>query len=190
MTGDRDDLGRAALVVIDVERGFDEPAWGRRDNPACEANVGRLIGAWRERGGPVVFVRHLSDTPGSPLTGEGAEFKDEVTGEPDLLVTKSVHSAFYGRPDLHAWLQEREVGTVAVCGITTDHCCETTARMAGDLGYRVLFVRDATHTFDRVAPDGTVVPAEQVSLATAASLHGEFAEVVATDDLAPRPAAV
>lgn len=180
------DPGRAALVVIDVERGFDEAVWGRRDNPACEENVARLLAGWRAAGGAVVFVRHVSSSPSSPLRGDGAEFKDAVTGEPDLLVTKSVHSAFYGDPDLHAWLRERGIDTVAVCGITTDHCCETTARMAGDLGYRVLFVRDATHTFDRVAPDGTPVPAEQVSLATAASLHGEFAEVVATDDLVPR----
>ena len=42
---------------------------------------------------------------------------------------------------------------------------------------------DATHTFDRVAPDGTVVPAELLARVTAANLHGEFATVVSTDDV-------
>jgi nicotinamidase-related amidase len=179
------DLDNSALVVVDVQRGFDDPSWGRRDNPACEANIARLIEEWRRHDRPVVYVRHVSQQPSSPLNGDGAAFKDALAGEPDLLVTKSVHSAFYGDPDLHRWLLDRGIGTVAVCGITTTHCCETTARMASDLGYRVLFVRDATHAFDLRAPDGTVVPAEQLSLATAANLHAEFADVVTAADLTP-----
>ena len=41
---------------------------------------------------------------------------------------------------------------MTVCGITTNHYCETTARMAGNLGYDPAFVLDATRTFDRVGP--------------------------------------
>jgi len=175
----------SALIVVDVQRGFDDPAWGPRDNPDCEANVGRLLAAWRERGHPVVFVRHDSTEDGSPLAPEqpGNEFKDVIEGEPDLLVAKSVNSAFYGDPDLHAWLREREIGALAICGITTNHCCETTARMAGNLGYDVSFCLDATCTFDRAGPDGVVIPAAELSRATAASLHGEFATVLGTDEL-------
>jgi nicotinamidase-related amidase len=80
-----------ALVVVDVQLGFADPSWGPRDDPACEANVGRLLGTWRERGDPVVFVRHDSVVPGSPLAPgtPGNAFHPVVTGEPDLLVTKS-----------------------------------------------------------------------------------------------------
>ena len=178
-------MDRAALIVVDVQRAFDDPVWGPRDNPDCEANVGRLLAAWRERGWPVVFVRHDSVEPGSTLTPgtPGNEFKDVITGEPDLLVTKQVNSAFYGDPDLGAWLRERDIGAVAICGITTNHCCETTARMAGNLGYEVHFCLDATHTFDRAGPDGVVIPAAEFSRATAASLHGEFATVVRTAEV-------
>ena len=180
------DLTQTALVVVDVQGGFDDAEfWGERDNPACEANVGRLIEAWRAARRPLVFVRHDSIEPGSPLQsgGPGNAFKDVLTGEPDLLVSKTVSSAFYGSPDLHAWLQERGIPAIAVCGITTDHCVETTARMGGNLGYDVLFVLDATHTFDRVGPDGGTVTAPELARATAASLHGEFATVVRTDDI-------
>jgi hypothetical protein len=44
-------------------------------------------------------------------------------------------------------------------------------------------VLDATHTFDRTGPDGEVIAAEELARVTAANLHGEFATVVATEDL-------
>ena len=102
---------------------------------------------------------------------------------PDLLVSKTVHSAFYGDPDLDAWLRERDLEGIVVCGITTNHCCETTARVGGNLGYRVLFALDATYTFDRLGPDGAVVPADTLARVTAANLHGEFATVVSTGEV-------
>ena len=175
-----------ALIVVDVQQAFDDvDYWGRRDNPACEANVARLIEAWRAEGRPLVFVRHDSDEAVSPLRPDepGNAFKPEVSGEPDLLVTKQVNSAFYGSPDLDAWLRERGISSFALCGITTNHCVETTARMGGNLGYDVLFVLDACATFDREGPDGDVVTAAELTRATAASLHDEFATVVSTRDL-------
>ena len=57
--------------------------------------------------------------------------------------------------------------------------------MAADLGYEVLFVLDATHTFDRTGPDGGVLSADELARATATSLHGECATVVVTRDLLP-----
>ena len=171
------DLSSTALVVVDVQKAFDDAAyWGRRNNPACEANVAALIAAWRAAGNRIVFVRHEFAT-------HGWELKDVVTGEPDVLVTKTVNSAFYGSPDLDSWLRSRGLDAIALCGITTDHCVETTARMGGNLGYDVLFVLDATHTFDRTGPDGTVMTADELARATATSLHGEFATVVSTRDV-------
>ena len=177
-----DDPDRCALVVIDVQEGFDDPSWGRRSNPDCEANVAALIGEWRAAARPLVYVRHDSREPGSPLRPgtPGNSLKPVVDGEPDLFVTKEVNSAFYGDPPLDDWLRGRGIDSIAVCGITTNHCCETTARMAGNLGYRVLFVGDATATFDRRALDGGVIPAEEIQRVTEANLNEEFAEVVST----------
>lgn len=177
---------RAALIVVDVQKAFDDEAWwGRRNNPDCEANVGALIKRWRELGRPLVFVQHDSDNAASPLhpLNPGNAVKDVVGGSPDLLVRKSVNSSFHGSPDLHVWLAGESITQIAICGITTNHCCETTARVGGNLGYDVAFVLDATHTFDRNAPDGSLVDADLLARITATNLHGEFATVVTTADL-------
>ncbi|MEV0400459.1 cysteine hydrolase family protein [Actinoallomurus sp. NPDC050550] len=181
-----------ALIVIDVQKGFEDEYWGRRDNPAAEENIVALIRAWRSAGRPIVLVRHDSRPgSGSPLAAgsPGNELKDvvlEALGDtrPDLFVTKNVNSAFYGKPDLDGWLHERGIGQLVIAGIQTNMCNETTARMGGNLGYDVLYPIDAMHTFDAVGPDGETVTAEELTRATAASLHhGRFAQVVRTVDL-------
>jgi len=179
---------RSALVVVDVQEGFNDPSWGQRNNPACEANIAALLAAWRRTGEPIVFVRHDSQSAGSPLlTGQpGNDLQPLLTGDPDLLVTKSVNSAFHGSPDLHAWLVAQGLNRIVVCGITTNHCCETTARVGGNLGLDVTFVIDATYTFDRTGPDGVTIDADTLSRVTATNLHDEFADVVSTDDVLER----
>jgi nicotinamidase-related amidase len=181
-------LDRFALLVIDVQRAFDDdPAhWGGgRNNPGCEANIAALVARWRAAKRAVVFVRHDSVTPGSPLRPglPGNAFKDLVSGDPDLLVIKHVNSAFIGEPDLAGWLRQRGLQGIVVTGITTNHCCETTARMGANLGFDVLFALDATHTFDRKALDGGTIRADDVARVTAANLNEEFARVVKTSDL-------
>lgn len=173
---------KRALIVIDVQKGFDVYSeTGERNNPDCEANVARLIEAWRSASLPIVFVRHDSVMPQSVLRpGQpGNDFKDIITGTPDLLVTKSVNSAFYGSPDLDAWLKANQIDKLAICGIQTNMCCETTARMGGNMGYDVWFVLDATHTFAREV-GGLKLSAVQLAAATAVNLDGEFARVLDT----------
>ncbi|MEU9866109.1 cysteine hydrolase family protein [Streptomyces sp. NPDC047971] len=183
----------AALVVVDVQKGFEEEFWGRRNNPAAEENIAALIDMWQETGRPVVFVRH--DSPAgsrSPLrVGHGGnDFKDFVeerrgkgSGR-ELLVTKGVNSAFYGEPSLDLWLKGEGIAQIVIVGIQTNMCNETTARMGGNLGYDVVFPLDAMHTFDLAGPFGWAATAEELTRATAVSLHGgEFARVVSTEDV-------
>ena len=184
----RHDLDRTALLVVDVQKGLEDPTLGPRNNPDCEDNIGRLIAAWRQASRPIVFVRHDSVRSDSPLRpGQpGNDLKDVVSGTPDLLVTKHVNSAFFGEPDLHDWLQNREITGVAVAGIQTNYCVEATARNASDLGYDTLFVLDATHTFDLAGHGGGIIPADEVARMTASNLQDEFADVVTTADLISR----
>ncbi|MFI5943773.1 cysteine hydrolase family protein [Streptomyces uncialis] len=183
----------AALLVIDVQKAFEDlDFWGPRNNPAADSHIAALIDAWQATARPVVWTRHDSVQPGSPLRkgDEGNDFKgyvEERRGKgaaAELLVTKTVNSAFYGSPDLDAWLRASGVGQLVVTGIQTNMCAETTARMGGNLGYDVLFVLDATHTFDLEGPFGWRLPADELARATAVSLHGGgFAQVVRTAEV-------
>ncbi|MGY4388574.1 nicotinamidase-related amidase [Streptomyces sp. TE12347] len=66
-------------------------------------------------------------------------------------------------------------------GIQTNMCVETTARMAGNLGYDVLVPLDATHTFDLAGPEGLALTADELARATAVNLQGGgFARVTTT----------
>ncbi|MFJ5709780.1 cysteine hydrolase family protein [Streptomyces sp. NPDC093105] len=182
----------AALIVVDVQKGFEYEFWGRRDNPEAETNMTALIDRWQETGRPVVFVRHDSVQEGSPLAPgtAGNAFKDFVEERrgrgagPEVLVTKTVNSAFYGEPDLDAWLRGAGIEQLVIVGIQTNMCNETTARMGGNLGYDVVFPLDAMHTFDLAGPFGWTRTAEELTRATAVSLHGgRFARVVTTEDV-------
>ncbi|GAA3574390.1 cysteine hydrolase family protein [Amycolatopsis ultiminotia] len=174
-----------ALLLIDVQRGFDDAAfWGPRNNPAAEANIKALLGAWQARRDPIVLVHHDSAEPDSPLRpGQaGNDFTAELDGaRADLVFGKRVNSAFLGDVDLDAWFKRRGIGSFVLAGIQTNFCCETTARMGGNLGYDVTFALDATFTFELAGPDGTVLSADELSRATATNLHGGgFATVTST----------
>ena len=173
------------LVLIDVQEGFENPKWGSRNNPNAEANMHRLLEAWRAANLPVVHIRHASRSAESPLAPNqpGFEFKQEVAplpGEP--IIVKDVNSAFIGT-NLEAWLRERGLGSLVLAGLTTNHCVSTTARMAGNLGFDTWVVADGTATFDRTDHTGRTFSAQELHDAALASLHGEFATVTTTDEL-------
>ena len=179
---------KPTLVVVDVQKAFDDPAWGTRNNPDAEANVARLLAAWRAAKASVIHVRHRDAGPewhffeGDP----GFEFKPDampVGDEP--VLTKGVNSAFIGT-DLEDRLRAAGATTVVIAGLTTDHCCSTTARMSGNLGFETWFVGDACATFDREGPDGELFPADLMHRTALASLHDEFADVVSTDEAIAR----
>jgi nicotinamidase-related amidase len=175
----------AALLLIDVQQGLDEPRWGARNNPEAEQRIADLLAAWRAAGRPVIHVQHLSLEPHSPLRAElpGHHFKTEalpLAGEP--VFQKHVNSAFIGT-DLEAHLHRRGITDLVVAGLTTDHCVSTTVRMAGNLGFTVTLVGDATATFERRGPDGTLYSADLMHRAALASLHDEFATVRTTREV-------
>lgn len=175
----------ATLIVIDVQKGFDDPRWGRRNNPHAESNIKTILEAWRTRRMPIIHTQHCSRESGSPLRPGvvGNEIKEVVSplqGEP--VLTKNVNSAFIGT-DLESRLRTDVVDSVILVGITTDHCVSTTARMAANLGFTTYVISDATATFDRTGPDGRQYSAEEIHAINLASLHGEFATVLDTETL-------
>jgi nicotinamidase-related amidase len=183
----------AALILIDIQTGFDAPVWGARNNPDAEARAGALLAHWRGTGAPVVHIRHVSRQPGSPL-GPGAGgtgFKPEVAPLPgETVFDKSVNSAFIGT-GLEAHLRASGVRDLVICGLTTPHCVSTTVRMAANLGFRVRLAHDACAAFARNADSGWrpgLAPAtpEAIHEAAISHLHGEFAQAVAVAELLGR----
>jgi nicotinamidase-related amidase len=177
---------RTALIVIDVQRAFDqwEAAGRRRNNPSALARIVDLLGACRSRRTPIFHIRHEGTRPGSSFLpgGTGYPVRDEareIEGEP--VIVKRVNSAFIGT-DLESRLRQAGIERLVICGATTNHCVETTTRMAGNLGFDARLVRDATWTFDRAGPDGEMHTAEEIHAMTLANLNGEFARIVTASD--------
>ena len=136
----------AALLVIDVQQGLDDPALGQRNNPDAEANMALLLQAWRRHGWPVIHVHHDSVEPDSPLRPglPGNAVKPEVQPLPgETCFRKTVNSAFIGT-GLEQYLREQGIASLVIVGLTTDHCVSASASMASDLGYGVTVVADAT----------------------------------------------
>ena len=175
----------ATLIVIDVQKAFDDPRWGRRNNPQAESNINQLLEAWRRARMPVIHTQHCSPVPDSPLRpgAPGNEIKENATPLPtEPVLKKNVNSAFIGT-DLESRLRSDQVKTVVLVGLTTDHCVSTTARMAANLGFDTYVVSDATATFDRTGPDGRKYNADEIHATNLASLHKEFATIVDTKTL-------
>jgi len=175
----------AVLIPIDLQQAFDDPAWGRRNNPGLEAEGLRLLAAWRHAGRRVVTVKHNSSEPGSTLRPgqSGNAFKpgfEPQAGE--TLIEKTVNAAFIGTA-LEADLRAQGIDQILVFGLTTDMCVSTTARVGANLGFEVMVVGDACATFDQQAPDGEAMSAELLHWAHLTTLNTEFARVVKTDEV-------
>lgn len=178
-------LVNAALLIIDVQQGFDDPVWGKRNNPQAETNIVRLLKTWRAQQRPIFHIQHRSLLENSPLhiTHPGCALKVQVQPQAnEKLITKRVNSAFIGTP-LETLLRQGHITTLVATGLTTNHCVETTVRMAGNLGFLTYMVSDATATFDRVGPDGKHYSAEEIHAMSLANMHDEFAQVVTTNQI-------
>ncbi len=184
---------QTVLIIVDVQKAFDEweAAGRRRNNPDALDRIADILADFRAKRAPVVHMRHASRNPASRFQADlpGFAVKDEVreqSGEPVLV--KHVNSSFIGT-DLEARLRRDNIDTVVIVGATTNYCVETTARMAGNLGFKAKLVRDATWAYDCKGVDGEHFSAEQVHAMTLANLQGEFAEIVLAADVMRRLAA-
>lgn len=175
----------SALIIIDMQQGMRDPAAGERNNPDAEANMQRLLAAWRKADWPIVHVRHASRTPGSPFwPGQpGAEFQPEfMPAAGEHVVEKKVPDAFV-RTGLERWLRVRGLRRVVVAGVSTANSVESTVRAAGNLGFDTIVVSDACFTFAKTDHGGVPRSADEVHAMSLANLEGEYATVMSTAQL-------
>jgi nicotinamidase-related amidase len=190
-------LSESALLVVDAQDSFKvDPKWERRNNRNFERNVSALIDAYRAAGRPVIFFLHTDSDPGFERDSVHLRLMDFITvreGEPVIL--KDTRNTFTGTT-LQAQLLALGVRRLAITGIQMEQCCETTARVASDLGYRTVFVTDATSTNPiehRDAPPGRelaeiladprTLGTREIIERTEYALSGRFATVTGVDAL-------
>jgi nicotinamidase-related amidase len=182
-----------ALLVIDVQESFRErDTWAAVSNPDIVDDVDALVRAARARGDLVVWVLHSEPGTGTvfdPRRGHVRLMDRLAPREGEPVLTKTSRNAFT-TTNLQQLLTERGVDRVVVSGIQTEQCCETTARLAADLGYRVDFVTDATATFpiphrdapadrgvDALLADPRTLGVDDVVARTEYALAGRFATI-------------
>jgi nicotinamidase-related amidase len=182
-----------ALLVIDVQESFRQrPIWRAVSNPKIAVAIGRLVDSARAAGDLVVWVLHTEPGSGSPFDPASGfvRFIEPLApagGEP--VLTKTSHNAFT-TTNLQQLLTSRGIRELVIAGIRTEQCCETTARLAADLGYQVTFVTDATatnpighrgapvgQTVEELLADPRTLPADAVIERTEYALAGRFATI-------------
>lgn len=185
------DIGKAALLVIDMQRYFLEEGYRGYccGGVAVIGNVQKLIAHFRSKGHPIIFTRIACKKDGSdlgilgrwwdemPMDGAPeAEIDPRLFVRPELaegqyILTKNRYSAFYNT-DLDGVLKKLKVSEVVITGVMTNVCCESTARDAFFRDYMVRFVADAT---------GSVK--EEMHVGTLLNLAYAFADVCTTEEI-------
>jgi len=196
---------RRALIVIDVQESFrQQPMWAAISEPGIVGQVSRLVDAARAAGDLVVWVLHAEPGTGTAFDPDSGYVRlmdglVPLDGEP--MIVKTSHNAFT-TTNLQQLLTARAMSDLIVCGIRTEQCCETTARVASDLGFNVTFVTDATATSPiphrdarpgrsvaEILADPRTLPVEDVIARTEYALAGRFATIRAVAELTAGPAA-
>lgn len=174
----------SALIVIDVQESFRHmPDWEEAMAQPFQQSLLRLEQGARELAVPVVHVFHVGRL--TPFKKESGLVKPLawLPGDPALSIEKHVHNAFTDT-GLDLWLRRQGIQHLVISGIRTEQCCETTARVAADIGYAVDFVPDATLTFPMThAASGHAYSAAEIKARTELVLADRFARIASVDDV-------
>lgn len=177
---------QTALLVIDVQESFRQRSYFNHDElPSFFDRCKTMIDGFARTGLPVVRILHVEEQgPFSKASG----FVKPMPGlafEPTATFEKNVHSALVGT-GLHGWLTARGISRLAIAGIRTEQCCETTTRHASDLGFEVDYVTEATLTFPMTTHAGRKISPAEIRERTELVLADRFATIVTVDEAVGR----
>lgn len=154
-----------ALLVIDVQLEYFDGALPVSYPTGHLENILAVMDTASEAGIPTAVIRHHQSDPESPifrLNSDSWKLHPEVENRPrDILIEKQLPGSFTGT-NLESWLKQINADTVTIAGYMTHMCCDTTARQAFHLGYKVEFLSDAT---------GTLTIENAAGVATAEEMH-------------------
>ena len=174
------------LLIVDIQRDY-FPGGGHplvEPGEAAEA-TGRVLGAFRDAGEPVLYLKHVWDEPEAtylrPGT-DGVEIHASVEpAEGEAVIEKAEPNGFLGT-ELERELRSRGVTELVVTGMESSMCVDSTVRAAAELGFEVTVVHDACATSD-LEFEGTRLPGAGVHAAFMAALAEGYAELVSAEEL-------
>ena len=175
-----------ALLIIDIQNDyFPGGAMELAGSAEAGGRAGRLIEAFRRKALPVIHVQHISNRPGAtfflPET-RGVEIHSSVSPEAgETIIRKNFPNSFRDTPLLQH-LRDNKITHLAIAGMMTHMCVDTTVRAAADLGFACSLAHDACAT-RALSFGGVAVPAESVQAAFLAALNGLFARVQSVEEL-------
>jgi len=179
-------IEQSALLVIDAQDSFKVgPRWAKRDNPAFEKNVSALVEAYRAAHLPIVYFLHTDSDEAFAKEDPSFKLMDFLKPRRDEpVMVKNTRNCFTSTT-LQPYLMEKGVRRVSITGIQTEQCCETTARIAADLGYAVDFVTEATMTFPIPNWDkpGEELGVDAIRERTEYALRRRFARITTVNQL-------
>lgn len=182
------DHTRNALLVIDIQDSFKSmPRWQHRNNPAFEANVLRLIDAFHNAGEPVIYFLHSDEDEHFKVDRADYRLMDFLAPRADEPILHKTSRNCFTSTNLLQHLLRLHVARLTIAGIQTEQCCETTARIAADMGFEIDFVTEATLTFPipkTLEPGSETLSADDVVDRTEYALRRRFARICTVDDVA------
>lgn len=172
-----------AVLSIDVQQSFPaRPYWREDDVPAFRERITTLIDGATQNGWPVVRILHEEAEGAFSRTSGLLKPLDWMPATHAVEFVKHVHNAFTDT-GLDRWLRTRGIRKLIVAGIRTEQCCETTTRVASDLGYEVDFVSAATLTFAMTdAHSGKQFSAADIRERTELVLRDRFARIATVEE--------
>jgi len=206
MRVDQIDAARTAMIVVDMQNDF-VAAGAPMETPAARAMVPKLADALklaRAAGMRVIYTAHVHRRDGCdmglfddlhpPIASRDALvdgtpgvdiYADLAPAPGEHVIKKHRYSGFFGT-DLDIILREWGIDTVVISGTTTENCCHATARDAMFRNYRVVFLSDATATYDYPDRGFGPMPNGDVHHATLVILADSTAHVMSVADLGVR----
>lgn len=182
-------MSKTALIIVDMQNDyFPGGKWTLTGIEAAAANATRVLADFRERGLPVIHVRHEFASTEAPFFvpgTEGANIHQSLQpADGEFQILKNAVNSFKGT-ELQQLLQREGITNLVIVGAMSHICIDAVTRAAADLGYSNTLVHDACATLD-VEFNGVQVPAAQVHAAFMAALAFAYAEVLSTDELLTR----
>lgn len=182
-------MSKTALLLIDLQNdyysSYEGAKWALEGTETASENAAELLAEFREKGMPVVHVRHEFPTEEAPFflpASDGAKIHNSVVpieGEP-VVLKHQINS--FRDTELNQVLTDLDVTKLIIVGAMSHMCIDAVTRAAVDLGYESRVVHDACATLD-LEFNGVTVPAKYVHHAFMAALSFGYCSVESTDDV-------